>query len=159
MRVTAHAPSTAAAYSVLGSSRRNRRLKRLEPRFHLSATRPASKEGTDNAVASPHSRGGCTKEPMSASPNSGSMEKFGARANLRNTPGTWYPTGKNRGRGASSCRFDRRFSFFLFCGPCNTGDQPFPAKKEHLFNRGTWEKRKQEREIHKACEGIFYTGR
>ena len=37
------------------------------------------------AVAWPHSRG-CTKEPISAAPNYGSKETFGARAELRNIP-------------------------------------------------------------------------
>ena len=75
---------------MLRYSTRNVKFKRLEPHFQLSATRSASKEGTETAVALPHSRE-CTKCPISALPNYGSKEKFGARAKL--------PDG-------SSCRFD-----------------------------------------------------
>ena len=65
--------------NILGYSKRNGKFKRLEPHFQFSATRSASKEGTETAAALPHSRE-CTKEPISALPNYGSKEKFGARA-------------------------------------------------------------------------------
>ena len=58
---------------------------RLEPYFQHSATRSASKEGTETAIAWPHSRE-CTKEPISSLPNYGSKKKFGASAELRNVP-------------------------------------------------------------------------
>ena len=75
-------------------STRNRKFKRLEPHFQRSATRSTSNEGTETAVALPHPRE-CTKDPISALPNNGSMGKFGARAELRN-----ILQGKIRGRGA-----------------------------------------------------------
>ena len=65
--------------NILGYSKRNGKFKRLEPHFQFSATRSASKEGTETAAALPHSRE-CTKEPISALSNYGSKEKFGARA-------------------------------------------------------------------------------
>ena len=71
-------PSTAVKNRV-GYSTRNGKFKRLEPHFQLSATGSASKEVTETAVALPHQRE-FTKEPMSALPNYGFMEKFGARA-------------------------------------------------------------------------------
>ena len=43
------------------------------------------------------------------------MEKFGARAELRNIRHE-----KLRGRGGSSCRFGRRFGKKSFEGHCNT---------------------------------------
>ena len=69
--------------NILDYSTRNGKIKRLEPHLQLSATRSASKEDTETAVALPHSRE-CTKEPISALPNYGSREKFGAKAELRN---------------------------------------------------------------------------
>ena len=89
--------------NILGYSARNQNFKRLEPRFQSSATRSASKEGTETAAALPHSRE-CTKEPVSALSKNGSMESFGDRTELRN-----ILRAKNRGRGASSCRSDRKF--------------------------------------------------
>ena len=86
---------------ILDYSTRNGKVKRLGPHFQLSATRSASKEGTETAVALPHSRE-CTKEPISALLNHGSKEKFGARSELRNVLRE-----KMRGKGGSSCRFDR----------------------------------------------------
>ena len=59
----------------------------------------------------PHSRE-CTKEPISALPNNGSKKKLGAKEQLRN-----ILQEKLRGRGGSSCRFDRTFgkkNFFLW---------------------------------------------
>ena len=41
------------------------KFKRVEPHFQILATRSASKEGTETAVALPHSWE-CTKEPISA---------------------------------------------------------------------------------------------
>ena len=99
--VRAPAPSTVVK-NILDYSTRNGKFKRLEPHFQLSATRSASKEGTETAVASPHSRE-CTKEPISALPNFGSKGKFGARAELRN-----FLQEKLRGRGGSSCRLERK---------------------------------------------------
>ena len=93
--------------NILGYSARNQNFKRLEPRFQSSATRSASKEGTETAAALPHSRE-CTKEPISALPNNGSMEKFGARAELRSVLQE-----KLRGRDGSSCRFDCLDYYFL----------------------------------------------
>ena len=80
-RVRAPVPSTAyvAVKNILGYSTRNGKFKRLEPHFQISATRSEWKEVTENAVALPHSRE-CTKEPISALPNYGLKEKFGARA-------------------------------------------------------------------------------
>ena len=49
----------------------------------FSATRSASKEGSETAVALPRSRQ-YTKEPVFALPSIESMGKFGARAELRN---------------------------------------------------------------------------
>ena len=72
-----------AVKNTLDYSTRNGKFKRLEPHFQLSATRSASKAGTEIAVALPHSRER-TKEPIPALPNYGSQEKFGARAELRN---------------------------------------------------------------------------
>ena len=92
-------PSTAVK-NILGCSTRNHEFKRLEPHFQLLATRSASKEGTESAVALPRSRE-CTKEPISALPKYGSKGKFGARAELRN-----ILQEKMRGRGGSSCRLD-----------------------------------------------------
>ena len=69
--------------NILDYSTRKGKFKRLEPHFQLSATRTASKEGTETAVTLPHSRE-CTKEPIPALPNYGSKEKCGARAELRN---------------------------------------------------------------------------
>ena len=66
-----------------GYSTRNRIFKRLEPIFQFSATRSASKEATESAVALAHSRE-CTKELILALLNYNSMGKFGARAELRN---------------------------------------------------------------------------
>ena len=101
-----------AVKNILGYSTRNGKFKRLEPHFQLSATRSASKEGTETAVAMPHSRE-CTKEPIPALPNYGRKEKFGASAELRNVLQE-----KLRGGGGSSCRFDRKigkiFFFFLW---------------------------------------------
>ena len=71
--------------NTLGYSTRNHKFKRLEPHCQLSATRSASKEGTETAIAWPHSRE-CTKEPISSLPNYGSKKKFGASAELRNVP-------------------------------------------------------------------------
>ena len=68
-------------YTWLVYSTRNGKFKRLEPNFQLWA-RSAAKEGMENAVALPHSRE-CTKEPISAMPTTGSMDSFGARAELR----------------------------------------------------------------------------
>ena len=81
-RVRAPAPSTAAK-NMLVYSTMNLKFKRLESRFQIAATRSASKEGTETAVALPHSRG-CTKETISPLSSKGSVEKFGARAELRN---------------------------------------------------------------------------
>ena len=75
---------------------------RPEPHFRLSATRSASQEGTKTAVALPHSRE-CIKEPISALSNYGSDGKLGARAESRN-----ILQEKLRGRGGSSCPFDRK---------------------------------------------------
>ena len=72
-----------AVKNILDYNTRNGKFKRLEPHFQLSATRSASKEGTETAVALSHSRE-CTKEPITALLNYGSKEKFGARAELRN---------------------------------------------------------------------------
>ena len=61
----------------------------------------------------------CAKEPLSALPNNGLMENFGARAEVVN-----ILQEKFRGRGASGCRFDRRFGSektCFFCGHCDTG--------------------------------------
>ena len=108
-KIRAPIPSTAVKY-ILGYSTRNDKFKHLEPHFKLSATRSASKEGTENAVALPHSRE-CTEEPISALPNDGSKEKFGGRAEL------WSVLqGKLRGRGGSSCRFDRKIGKKMFWG-------------------------------------------
>ena len=53
----------------------------LEPHFQTSATKPCTKEGTENFT------GGRTKEEhISAARNYGSMEKLGARVELRNIP-------------------------------------------------------------------------
>ena len=68
------------------------------------------------------------------------MEKFGARAEWRDVLQE-----KMRGRGGSSCRFER--IYFIFCGRCNTGGtpsgwacfmvSPFPSiVEEVLFLRG-----------------------
>ena len=65
--------------NVLGYSTRNGKFKRLEPHFQISATRSGWKEVTETAVDLPHSRE-CTKEPISALPNYGLKEMFGARA-------------------------------------------------------------------------------
>ena len=92
---------------ILGYSTRNGKFKRLEPHFQLSATGSASKEGTETAVALPHSRE-CTKEPISALPNYGSKEKFGAKAELRS-----ILQEKLRGRCGSSCQFDCLQKFFV----------------------------------------------
>ena len=108
-RLRAPARSTVVK-NILGYSTRNDKFKHLEPHFKLSATRSASKEGTENAVALPHSRE-CTEEPISALPNDGSKEKFGGRAEL------WSVLqGKLRGRGGSSCRFDRKIGKKMFWG-------------------------------------------
>ena len=56
-----------AETNILGYRTRKSKFKRLEPHFQLSATRSASKEGTETAAALPHSRE-CTKEPISALP-------------------------------------------------------------------------------------------
>ena len=76
--IRAAARSTAAVKKILDYSTRNGNLRRLEPHFQLSATRSASREGTEGAVTLPHSRE-CTKEPISALPNYGSKGKSGAR--------------------------------------------------------------------------------
>ena len=60
-------------------------------------------EGTETAVAFPNSRDS-TKEPITSLPKNRLIKKFGAGAKLR-----IVLQEKNRGRGASSCRFDRRF--------------------------------------------------
>ena len=78
----ARARSTAGK-TILGYSTGIHKFKRLEPHFQFSATRSASKEGAETAVALAHSRE-CTKELISALPNIGLMGKFGARAELRN---------------------------------------------------------------------------
>ena len=75
-RQSSPARSTAVT-NILDYSTRGGKLKRLEPHFQLSATRSASKESTETAIALPHSRE-CTKEPISALPKYGSKEKFGA---------------------------------------------------------------------------------
>ena len=98
-KIRAPVPSTAVKY-ILGYSTRNGKFKRLEPYFQISATGSASKEVTETAVALPHSRER-TKEPISALPKYGFMEKFGARAERRN-----ILQEKLRGRGGSSCRFE-----------------------------------------------------
>ena len=101
----ARAPAGSTAVNniqVLVYSTRNGEFKRLEPHFQLSATRSALEEGTETDVALPHSRE-CIKDPMSALPNYGSKEKFGARAELRHALQE-----KLRGGGGSSCRFDRK---------------------------------------------------
>ena len=56
---------------------------------------------------------GTAKEPISALPDYGSKGKFGARAELRN-----ILQEKLRGRGGSSCRFDRKIGkkMFFFVG-------------------------------------------
>ena len=93
---------------------RNHKFKRLEPQCHISATRSRWKETSESAVALPHSRE-CTKEPISPLPNNGSMENFGAK--LRNVLQE-----KLRGRGGSSCRFDRKIGKKkkkFSCGQCN----------------------------------------
>ena len=111
---------------MLGYRTRNGKVKRLEPHFQLAATRSASKEGTETAVGLSHSRE-CTKEPISALPNDGSKEKFGARAELRNVLQE-----KLRGRGGSSCRFDRKSAkkFFLWAmhHRCVTNPNPRPIR-------------------------------
>ena len=83
----APAPSTSAK-NILGCSTKNGKFKRLEPIFQLSATRSASKEGTETAVALSHSRE-CTKESISALPNYSPKKKFGGRAEI-----TEHPAGK-----------------------------------------------------------------
>ena len=77
------AARSTAVKNILGYSTRNGKFKRMEPHFLLSATRSASKEGAETAVALPHSRE-CTKDPISALPNYGSKGKVGATAELRN---------------------------------------------------------------------------
>ena len=78
-----------AVENVINHSTRKGKFQGLEPHLQLSATRSALKDGKETAVALPHSRE-CTKEPISALPNYGSKEKFGARAELI----TECPTGK-----------------------------------------------------------------
>ena len=67
----------------LGYNTRNRNFKRLEPHFPYPATRSASKECTETAIALPNSQE-CIKEPMSSLATNGPTEKFGAGAQLRN---------------------------------------------------------------------------
>ena len=74
----------------------------MEPHLQVSATSSASKEGTETAVALPHSRG-YTKEPIPALPKYGLKEKFGAGAELRNALQE-----KLMSRCVSSCRFERQ---------------------------------------------------
>ena len=74
---------------------RKHTFKRLVTHFQISATRSGWKI-SETAVALPHSRE-CTKEPISALPNNGPMEKFRGRAELRN-----ILQEKMRGRGGSS---------------------------------------------------------
>ena len=95
------APSTAAKYTWLHSTR-NHKSKRLEPHCQFSATRSASKEGKEIAVALQHSRDS-TKEPISALPNNATTKKIAARAELQN-----LLQKKKRGKSASSCRFHPR---------------------------------------------------
>ena len=76
-----------------------------------------------------HSRE-CTKEPISALPNYGSKEKFGAKAELRNI---LQEKKKMRGRGGSSYRFDRKIGKkSFFCGQCNTGLTPYHRRSYPL---------------------------
>ena len=56
-------------------------IKCLEPHFQISATRSGWKDISETVVALTYSRE-CTKETMSALPNNGSTQKFGARAKL-----------------------------------------------------------------------------
>ena len=93
--------------NILGYSIINHKFKRLAPHFQLSATRSALKEGAEIAATLLHSRE-CTKEPISALPNFGSKENFTARAELRDVLQK-----KLRGRGGSSCRFNRTFGILL----------------------------------------------
>ena len=86
----------------------------------LSATRSASKEGTETADDLPHSRE-CTKESISATSNYGSKEKFGARAERQE---------KLRGRGGSSCRLKCLQSFG---GGGNATQMVISQKKFTLF--------------------------
>ena len=90
---------------------RKHTFKRLVTHFQISATRSGWKI-SETAVALPHSRE-CTKEPISALPNNGSKKKLGAKEQLRN-----ILQEKLRGRGGSSCRFDRTFGKknFFFVG-------------------------------------------
>ena len=97
---------------ILGYSTRNSELKQQEPHFIMWATRSEWKI-TEPAVAWPHSRE-CTKKPISVLPNSGSMEEFGAWAEVWN-----ILQEQLRGRGGSSYRFD--CLLLCFCGHCNTG--------------------------------------
>ena len=64
-RVRAPAPSTTVK-NILGCSARNGKFKPLEPHFQLSATRSASKEGTETAVALPNSRECAPRSPYLA---------------------------------------------------------------------------------------------
>ena len=76
----------------LGDSTRNGKFKRLEPQFQVSATIWGWQRSRKLLSRE------CTKEPICALPNNRSMEKFGARAELRN-----IVQEKLRGRGGSSC--------------------------------------------------------
>ena len=103
VRVRTSSCSFYSSKNVLGYGTKNHKFKHLEPHFQLSARRSASKEGTETAVALPHSRE-CAKKPTSALPNYGSKGKFRGKSRI-----TEYVQEKLRGRGGSSCRFDRRF--------------------------------------------------
>ena len=116
-----------AVKNTLGYSTRNVKFKRLEPHFQLSATRSASKEGTETAVALSHSRE-CTKEPISALPNNGSMEKFGAKAEL-----LWNIKSKVEVLPVVDLIADSaKIVFFFVCKQCSTGDEGTPVFP--LFN-------------------------
>ena len=108
--------------NILGYSTSNHKFKRSGPHFETTARRSGREDISEptTAVAFPQSRE-YTKEPISALPTNGSMEKFRARAQLRN-----ILQEKVRGRGGSSCRFDRRFrKTKSYCGHCNTGGDWF----------------------------------
>ena len=106
---------------------RNHKFKRLEPQCHISATRSRWKETSESAVALPHSRE-CAKELISALPNYGSKEKFGARAELLNVLQE-----KNMSRCGSNCQVDRLR--FFFCGQCNTGGYSLGGADFFVFVR------------------------
>ena len=102
---------------VLGYSTRNRKFKHLEPHFRTSATRPAPKEDTKNAVALVCARE-CAEELESGLLKFGSMETFVATVEQK----TKNPREKTAADVLPLSILSGRLAILAFCrGECNTG--------------------------------------